>query len=253
MFLEIKSKFIFQKIFISISEKSSLKIIKNSKRLQNKLNKSIEDYIKIHNQIEIELIPILNLHKEENTIINYTKNKSYFHIYPNNSNIEIKRNYITKNDHIDKIRVIIDLKMNSFRDLFKRCYCLKEINFTKCYQKDINDMSYLFCGCSNLIKYDISKIDTKNVNNISGMFMGCESLKDFNFQNFNTFNVTNMRCLFNLCSSLIDINISNFITDKVTDMSSMFEACGALEKLNIKNFNIINVNNMCGMFSKCTS
>ena len=257
MFNEVKSDYILRKIFNNLYSKVNLKIIKNNNKLKQRLEISLKDYIKIYNEIEIEIIPIEteNLTKEENIFINYPKEfKSYFHIYFNNNySQEIRRNYITKIDKANKIRIIIEPKIKSFKELFKRCYCIKELSFIKFYRTDINDMSYLFCGCVSLIKLNLTKLDTRNVTNMSGMFWGCSSLKECNLSSFNTFNVTNMHCLFNLCSSLKQINLKNFNTQKVTDMSNMFESCESLEKINLFNFNTINVTNMCAMFSKCFS
>ena len=52
----IKSNFILKKIFKNLSEKKFLEIIKNSKKLQNRLNISINNYIYFP-QIELEIIP----------------------------------------------------------------------------------------------------------------------------------------------------------------------------------------------------
>ena len=252
MLNEIKSVYILRKIFDNLYIKTNLKIIKNNNKLKQKLNISLNNYIKIHNQIEIVIIPLEkeNLPSAENTFINYNKKySSHYHIFFNNDYTnEIPFNYITKFDNISQIKIIIDPEIKSFKELFKRCYCLKEFYLIKYYRKDISDLSYLFCGCSSLINLDISKLDTSNVNNMSGMFWGCALLKEVNLSSFNTFNVTNMHCLFNFCSSLKKVNLDNFNTEKVTDMSNMFEACEKLEEINLYNFNTINVKNMCAMF-----
>ena len=152
----IKSNYILRNIFNNLYSKICLKIIKNNNKLKQRLDISLKDYIKTHYEIEIEIIPIEKekLPKEENIFINYNKEDiSYFHIYLNNNySQEIKRNYITKKDNANKIRIIIEEKIKSFKDLFKRCYCIKEFSFIKFYRSDIYDMSYLFCGCSSLIK-----------------------------------------------------------------------------------------------------
>ena len=223
----IKCKYILSQLFQFLNEKKSLDIIKYNQKLKKKFDRNLNDYIRVHNQIEIEIIPVEkeNLKKEENNFINYPiKNKSYFHIYFNNNySKEINRNYLTKNEEVNSIKIIIDSNIKSLKELFKRCYCLKEVKFTKFYRKDISDLSYLFCGCSFLDKLNISKMDTTNVTNMSGTFWGCSSLKEINISNFNTIKVTNMHCLFNLCSSIKQLNLSNFNTEKVTDMSNMFE------------------------------
>ena len=203
-----------------LNEKKSLDIIKYNQKLKKKFDRNLNDYIRVHNQIEIEIIPVEkeNLKKEENNFINYPiKNKSYFHIYFNNNySKEINRNYLTKNEEVNSIKIIIDSNIKSLKELFKRCYCLKEVKFTKFYRKDISDLSYLFCGCSFLDKLNISKMDTTNVTNMSGTFWGCSSLKEINISNFNTIKVTNMHCLFNLCSSINVFEMLFFKRNKYT-------------------------------------
>ena len=60
-FENIKSKYILIKIFDNLPKKKMLKIIKQNKVIQNKLEISLNDYVKyseIFNPIEIEIIPI---------------------------------------------------------------------------------------------------------------------------------------------------------------------------------------------------
>ena len=92
----IKNKYILRQVFNNLQQKKLLEIIRYNKELQNKLNKSIYDYKLNHFKIEIELTLIEN--KEGKFINMHTKkNKNYFyHIFFNNNNEEIKRNYIIK-------------------------------------------------------------------------------------------------------------------------------------------------------------
>jgi len=77
-----------------------------------------------------------------NILFEYRK---YYHIYWNdNYNNEIETNYITEYDNVQKIKISIELKIKSFKDLFKHCSYIEKINFTKCKRKDINDMSRMF-------------------------------------------------------------------------------------------------------------
>ena len=76
--------------------------------------------------------------------------KSFYHIYFNESNEEIKRNYINKNEKISKIKVIIDMEEKSLKELFQECYCVKEIKFVKFNRTDFTDYSYMFRNCKNL-------------------------------------------------------------------------------------------------------
>ena len=75
--LNIKSKFILKRIFGNIKENKILKIVKYNKMLQNRLNKSLNDYKEFLN-IEIEIIPVEG---ENGTFINFLNDKNYYKIY----------------------------------------------------------------------------------------------------------------------------------------------------------------------------
>ena len=96
--------------------------MKYNKKLQNKLNLSINDYkkyAKLYSSIEIELNLDNHEHNEKNKFINIAdKEKEYYHIYFDNSNIEIKRNYSEEKEKINTIKIIIDYQVQSFKELF---------------------------------------------------------------------------------------------------------------------------------------
>ena len=54
----IKSKYIFQKIFANLTENKLLQIVKYNKNFQNELEKNINDY-KNYKKVIIEIIPII--------------------------------------------------------------------------------------------------------------------------------------------------------------------------------------------------
>ena len=218
----IDNKYLLQKVFKNITRHKLLEIIKYNKNIQKKINININDYKEYSNNlpIEIEIIPKVNDFGE---FINIQKEfESFYHIYFNNSEKEIKRNYINEKDYVIKIKILIDYQILSFSELFKDCKCIESITFKKFRRKNINDMSYMFCQCS--------------------------SLKELNLKNFNTDNVTNMSCMFFECTSLKKIDLSKFNTKNVIDMSSIFQGCKSLKELNLSNFNTNNVQNMIYMF-----
>ena len=87
-FEKLRSDFIFKKIISFIKINKSLVIMKYNKKLQKRLNISINDY-KECSKIEIELKLADN---EYDKFINISdKEKEYYHIYFDNSNEEIKR------------------------------------------------------------------------------------------------------------------------------------------------------------------
>ena len=198
----IKSRYILLKIYDNIPKIKKLAIAKYNKKIQNLLNLSTKDY-KEYCKIEIEIIPKKGKYGK---FININENDAlYYHIYFNDNKEEIKNKYeIDEEDKITKIRIIIDYKIKSFKNLFKFIECIEYINFKNFNRNNITDMSEMFFGCS--------------------------SVKELNLNNFNTYNVTDMRCMFSRCSSLEELNINNFNTNNVTNASNMFYGCSALKK-----------------------
>ena len=221
-FDNIKSKYILKKIFDNLDKNKSLKIINYNTKLQKSLDINIKDnkeFYEIYSPIEIEIILIKNIYKDINCFIKHMDN---IHIYFNNNKKEVNKFEFTKNENVEKIKVIINHQEKSFCKLFHLCDCIESISFIKFTRNNIKDMSH--------------------------MFNGCKELKEINFFNFNTYNVTNMKYMFNECESLIKIDLSKFNTDKVVDMQYMFGSCKKLKELNISTFNTKNVKDMDCMF-----
>ena len=252
-FENLKSDFIFKKIISFMERNKSLNIMKYNKKLQKRLNININDYRKSA-IIEIELKLDNDKYAKFSTFINiFKKDKEYYHIYFDNSNKEIKRNYFKKNEKVKMIKIIIDYPVKSFKELFFDCDCIESIFFKKFYRNNITDMKWMFYECSSLKELNLSNFNTNNVTDMSYMFDGCILLKELNLSKFNTNNVTDMSYMFNRCSSLKELNLSNFYTNNVTNMDSMFYECSSLKELNLSNFNTNNVRNMNFMFFGCSS
>jgi len=243
---KINSKYILKQIFDNIKQNKLLDIIRYNKKLKRKLNKKKDDYITEYSKIVIEIIPI------ENSYVHFInipdKYKPYFHIYFNDDYIkEIKRDYFNESDKVSKIKIIIDYKVKSLFKLFKYCYNIRIINFTKFNINNITNMSYMFCRCSSLERINFFNINTDKVTNMNSLFSGCSSLKELNLSNFNTENVKDMRFMFWGCSSLKMLDISNFNTNNLNNIRCMFSCCSSLKELNISNFN--KIKDMSHMFS----
>ena len=236
MLTNIKNNYVFRNILKLVPEKLYLKLFNYNKKLQEKSNVSINTYKKLFNQIEIEIIPINELVNEKNEFINGYGDRAFYHIYFDNEKKEIKRNYITKQDKISKIKVALDMEIESLSALFQDCICIKEIKFIKFNRIDITDMSNMFDGCKSLTNLDISILKTDNVNNMRYMFGGCTSLKELDLSKFITNNVVNMAHMFRRCCSLEKLDISKFKTNNVVNMSYMFCNCSKLNELDISNF-----------------
>ena len=250
----IKSDYFLQRVFTCFKKVKFLEIIKYNKKLQKRLNLNFQDYkdqCQLYTPIDIE-IKVYNA--ANSRFINIPEeNKKYFHIYFDNSNEEIERNYLKQNEKVEIIKIRIDPQITSFNKLFDDCTIAYSIYFKKFYRINITDMSVMFYKCESLKEINFSNFITDNVTNMSGMFYKCESLKELNLSNFNTSNVTNMSGMFLGCDSLKELNLSNFNTSNVTYMNSMFYECKSLKKVNLSSFNTINVTNMYAMFWKCKS
>ena len=250
----LKSNFILKKIFSYLLVNNILKIVNYNKQFQNKLYIGINDYkegIKKLSSIEIELKPDDNKYGK---FINISdENKNDFLIYFNNSNEIIRRNNLKENEKVKIIKIKINYRIKSFKDLFCNCKTLSSISFKKFYRNNITDMSSMFLGCSSLKELNFSNFVTDSVADMRNMFYGCSSLKELNLSKFNTNNVTNMSGMFYRCSSLEELNLSNFNTINVTNMSFMFDGCLSLKVLDISNFNTVNVTHMNFMFWECES
>ena len=144
----IRSKYILQKIFKNLDEKTKLEIIQYNKKIQEKLNVNINDY-KEYLQIEIEaIIPITHhILSDKIRIINIKNNPTkYYHIYLDDNINEIQRNYITKKDEFSKIKIKIDCEVKALNGLFKDNLYITSINFVKFQRKDITNIRNMFGG-----------------------------------------------------------------------------------------------------------
>jgi len=248
-----KNDYFLRKLFDYLSKKKKLDIIKYNKKIQKRINIDINDFKQFsekYSSIEIEIIPAK---KKYGKFININKGyEIFYHIYFNNNNEEIKRNYLNKNETIKKIKVIIDYQVKSFENLFDCCECIESIFFKKFIRNNIHNMNGMFHLCSSLKDINLSNFNTNNVIDMNHMFYYCSSLKEINVSNFNTNNVTNMSHMFSFCSSLKELNISNFNTNNVTNMWGMFYECSSMKELNLSNLNINNETDMGCMFWGCS-
>ena len=246
---KIRSNYMLKRIFSHLSTTRLLDTIRYNKKLQNKLNKDINDYKK-YLQIEIEIIPFKNIYGNFINIPNQN-DENYYHIYFDDNKEEIKRHYINQSDNVNKITIVIDYEIKSLYMLFKECPCIKIMNFLK-FKRNINgDMSYLFSNYKSIEEINFYEFKISNATNFSFMFYECSSLKRLNLSSFKTDNVIDMRGMFYGCKSLQELNFSNFNTNNVTNMSYMFKDCSSLQELNLENFKADKACNMTGIFEKC--
>ena len=248
----VKSKNILKLIFKYLNTKRKLKILKCCKKMQEKLDvvlNDFKDYSEKFSTIIIEIIPSKNKYGK---FINYRDyNSSYFFIYFNDNHKRVDKNYISENDKVIKINILINYHIDSFYELFFCCDCVESINFKQFLRINIRNMSWMFYDCSSLKHLNLSNFRTKNVLSMKAMFSKCTLLEEIDLSNFNTDNVTNMCEMFFECSSLKKLDLSNFNTNNVANMSNMFNGCSSLEELNISKFNLDKVIEYDKMFYQC--
>ena len=91
LFRNMKSKFIFQKLFGSLTKNKYLNLIRYNKSLQKRINIDINDYkryyLEKYSPIEIEIQPVSNKYGK---FINFDEEEKYYHIYFNDNKEEIK-------------------------------------------------------------------------------------------------------------------------------------------------------------------
>jgi len=250
-FDNIKSKFLLGKIFNNLHARKILKIIKCSKKMQNRMNINMINY-KTFSDIEIDIKPVENRFGKI-IKINKEEEKPFYHIYFNNNlNREIKKDYFDENDKVNIIKIIIENPVKSLNKLLLYCKYIESINFKYFYRKNIYDMSNMFFGCSSLKEIDFSHFNSINVTDMSYMFYGCSSLKKLDLSNFITNNVINMSNMFYGCQELKEIELHSFNTKRVINMNHMFSWCSSLEKINISNFNLNKSTDVSWMFNGCT-
>ena len=271
LLIKVKNKNILKKIFAALEEKKSLKIINYNKKIQNKLNRDINDY-KEYLRIEIDVFPktsvsqnipnnfsvsgIYAAPKADNygQFINVSKLEPFYHIFFNDNKNEVKKNKISYEDNVTKIKIKVDYEIKSLNGLFTKCKCIQKVCFIKCNRKGIKNMSAMFNGCESLEEVDLSNLNTADVTNMSLMFYQCTALKEIKIKlkNFNTNNVLYMNHMFTRCLSIKELDLSDLKTDNVKDVSNMFNGCNNLTKLKISKLNTSSVTNMSGMFQGCS-
>ena len=115
----LKSNFILKKIITLITINKSLVITKYNKKLQKRLNITINDY-KECSKIEIEL-KIDDKVKGQFINIPDEEKEKYYHIYFDKSKKETKKIYLNKNAKVKMIKIIIDYNVKSLKKLFYYC------------------------------------------------------------------------------------------------------------------------------------
>ena len=249
-----------------INEKSkieTIKILNLDKSPIDCIYKISKEILNQENQI-INFISKSNLDKliEEDEQYGIYNNELYINnediekntdIYINNKPIQFQLTYKFENEGNNIITIIMKKQIKSISCLFRNCFNLINIDFSKFNTKDIENMNNMFYNCTSLTNIDLSNFNTENVIDFSCMFVNCYSLKQIQLFNFKTYNCVEMSGMFYNCFALTNINLFNFDTRNVVNMCCMFYKCYSLKILDLSNFNTSKVTNMACMFQECSS
>ena len=96
----IKADYFLEKVFNNLKNGKTLNIVKYNKNIKRRINININDYKEYsekYSSIEIEIKPVSNKYGE---FIKIKEEEIYYHIYFNNNEEEIKRNYINEDEDI---------------------------------------------------------------------------------------------------------------------------------------------------------
>ena len=168
----VKSQHILQKIFDNLNPVKLLKIIKYNNNLHNLLKKDINDYKKSANII-IEVIPFQRYQIQFDGKININCDENYRHIYFNDRPEEIKRNYFTKDEHVKKIKIVFDYRLQSLNGIFSSWKDIEVVNFIKFNRTNINTLNSLFDD-SFIEEINFFDFPESGVTEMKGLFSGCK-------------------------------------------------------------------------------
>ena len=138
----IKSAYILKQIFKFLMKEKKLNIIRYNKEIKFKLCLNIKDYKELFDQtIKIEII--FTRQKKLNK-----KNQNYIYYHTINEEKKFSEYFEHYEKNFEKIKIIIEKNVKSFKDFFLNCEYIKKINFIRFNRNDIKDMKGMFNGCS---------------------------------------------------------------------------------------------------------
>lgn len=137
-------------------------------------------------------------------------NKNNTEIYIDGVKVDFTSTYkFGRRNAYHKVKYIISDELTDISSMFKYCYSLSKVDFSKFSTKKVTSMKDMFNLCYSLKYIDLSSFNTENVINIASMFFGCSSLTYIDLSSFNVNKVTNMEKIFVDCKSLKEIDLSN--------------------------------------------
>ena len=116
----LKNDYFLQKVFNNLEKKKLFNIVKYNKNIKKRIGININHYKLISEKYSSIKIEIKLVNNKFGKFINIKEEyHEYYHIYFNNNEEEIKRNYISEDEEIKIIKIIIDYQVESFEGLFE--------------------------------------------------------------------------------------------------------------------------------------
>ena len=217
-----------------------------------KYNKKLNKYLDLDNNLSPIIIEVIPYEDREGIFINIFKEEEKFiHVYFDDDPNEYKTNYLDKNHHIKKIKIIIDPSMKECTYLFYKCLVIKSITFIQFKRHNIYYMNYMFARCYNLQNIEFNEFNTDVVLSMKLMFYKCYNLKILDLKKFNMKNVLDYSGMFYKCENLTDINVDYFYFENAVNTEFMFAYCYSLKHVYLGILDLHNIESKLYMFYDC--
>lgn len=140
------------------------------------------------------------------------------------------------------------------RQMFMRCYFVRELNTNNWNTMNVRDMTGIFEDCIRIKELKVSNWNTSNATTMCGLFKSCRAIKKLDLHLWNTTNVLDMSEMFEDCHSLTNIDLTGWDVRNVTNMSEMFEFCRNLVLIKgLEGFETPHLQEIGYMFRGCSS
>ena len=120
-----------------------------------------------------------------------------FKIYLNGSETKFSKKFIFDKEGNYTMTFKFSKEFESLENLFKNCYYITKITFTKINGNKLNDISNMFYNCDGLYEINLAGLDIKNVKKVNQMFFGCTSLISLDLSMLSFSNTEDMQDLVN--------------------------------------------------------
>ena len=160
-----------------------------------------------------------------------------FKIYLNGNETKFSKKFIFDKEGNYTMTFKFSKEFESLENLFKNCYYITKITFTKINGNKLIDISKMFYNCDGLYEINLAGLDIKNVKKVNQMFFGCTSLTSLDLSMLSFSNTEDMTSMFNGMENLVSINFGNLDSKNVESMYYMFNGCWKLKNIDLTKIN----------------